>query len=140
MKKARKNLFNSIRALIGSDEEGLSFRAHEIKKIVSIIGNSEENDKNTRFLFHKRVDGWNKSTASSYQPSCDNLNIIISKFNDKILASNVKPSKPYELSADAFDSEALKKWSSIVKQVVGSGSENLKSISIEEEKVTIFFK
>lgn len=137
MKKSRKGLFSSIRALIGSDEDNQSFRAHEIRKIVSMIGNSEENDKSTRLLFHKRVDGWNKNTTSSHQPSCENLNIIISKFNDKILASNLKPSK---LPTDAFDSKALKKWSSIVKQVIGSDSENLKSISIEEEKVTIFFK
>ena len=137
MKKSRKGLFSSIRALIGSDEDNQSFRAHEIRKIVSMIGNSEENDKSTRLLFHKRVDGWNKNTTSSHQPSRENLNIIISKFNDKILASNLKPSK---LPADAFDSKALKKWSSIVRQVIGSGSENLKSISIEEEKVTIFFK
>ena len=137
MKKSRKDLFDSIRALIGSDVDNQSFRAHEIRKIVSMIGNSEENDKSTRLLFHKRVDGWNKNTTSSHQPSCENLNIIISKFNDKILAGNLKPSK---LPTDAFDSKALKKWSSIVKQVIGSDSENLKSISIEEEKVTIFFK
>ena len=115
MKKSRKDLFDSIRALIGSDVDNQSFRAHEIRKIVSMIGNSEENDKSTRLLFHKRVDGWNKNAASSHQPSCENLNIIISKFNDKILAGNLKP-------------------------VIGSDSENLKSISIEEEKVTIFFK
>jgi len=126
MKKSRKGLFSSIRALIGSDEDNQSFRAHEIRKIVSMIGNSEENDKSTRLLFHKRVDGWNKNTTSSHQPSRENLNI-----------SNLKPSK---LPTDAFDSKALKKWSSIVKQVIGSDSENLKSISIEEEKVTIFFK
>jgi hypothetical protein len=137
MKKSRKDLFDSIRALIGSDEGNHSFRAHEIRKIVSMIGNSEENDKSTRLLFHKRIDGWNKNTTSSHQPSRENLNIIISKFNDKILASNLKPSK---LPADAFNSKALKRWSSIVKQVIGSDSENLKSISIEEEKVTIFFK